>query len=67
MVEDGGGATMAFAHCPFRPLAEEHPELVCQVHCGLVEGLVDELGDAEVAEFHNLVDRTPCQVELVTR
>ena len=66
-VEDDAGATIAFSHCPFRSLAEAHPELVCGVHCGLVQGLVDELGDAEVAEFHSLVDRTPCQVELVTR
>ena len=58
------GAVMAFAHCPFRELAEAHPDLVCQLHCGMVEGLVDTLGGAEVAIFHPLVDRTPCQVEL---
>lgn len=67
VAEDDDGATVAFAHCPFRSLAEVHPDLVCQVHCGLVEGLVDELGDAEVGRFHTLVDRTPCQVDLVTR
>jgi predicted ArsR family transcriptional regulator len=66
-VEDDDSATVAFSHCPFRALAEAHPDLVCGVHCGLVEGLVLELGDAEVAQFHSLVDRTPCQVELVTR
>ena len=55
---------MAFAHCPFRDLAEAHPDLVCRVHCGLVEGVVDQLGDIEVAEFHSLADRTPCQVDL---
>jgi predicted ArsR family transcriptional regulator len=65
VIEDDEGATVAFAHCPFRSLAEAHPDLVCRVHCGLVEGLVDELGDAEVAEFHSLIDRTPCQVDLV--
>ena len=64
VVEDDDGATVAFAHCPFRSLAEAHPDLVCRVHCGLVEGLVDELGGATVREFHSLVDRTPCQVEL---
>jgi predicted ArsR family transcriptional regulator len=64
VVEDDDGATMAFAHCPFRALAEQHPELVCRLHCGLVEGLVDERGDAEIARFHTLVDRNPCQVEL---
>ena len=58
------GAVMAFAHCPFRELAQQHPDLVCQLHCGLVEGLVDELGGAQVVRFHPLLDRSPCQVEL---
>ena len=64
VVEDESGTTVAFAHCPFRALAEEHPELVCKLHCGLVEGLLEELGGAEMVEFHSVVDRTPCQVEL---
>jgi predicted ArsR family transcriptional regulator len=67
VVEDDETATVAFAHCPFRPLAEAHPDLVCRVHCGLVEGLADELGALEVTEFHSLVDRNPCQVELATQ
>jgi predicted ArsR family transcriptional regulator len=66
VVEDDTGATVAFAHCPFRVLAEAHPELVCNVHCGLVEGLVEELGHTRIARFHDVIDRTPCQVELVT-
>jgi predicted ArsR family transcriptional regulator len=64
VVDLDGGAVMAFAHCPFRELAEAHPDLVCQLHCGLVEGLVSAVGNAEVVRFHPLVDRTPCQVEL---
>lgn len=60
-------ATIAFAHCPFRELAEANPDLVCSLHRGLVEGFVEVVGagDVEIAEFHTLVDRTPCQVELV--
>jgi len=65
VIDLDGGAVMAFAHCPFRTLAEAHPDLVCSLHCGLVEGVVEEIGGAEVSEFHSLVDRTPCQVELV--
>ena len=60
-----GGEVMAFAHCPFRELAEQHPDLVCSLHRGLVEGLVDRFADVAVARFHPLVDRSPCQVELV--
>jgi predicted ArsR family transcriptional regulator len=64
VVDLDGGAVMAFANCPFRSLAEQHPDLICSLHCGMVEGLIGELGGAEVTHFHSLVDRTPCQVEL---
>lgn len=68
VIEHEGGATVAFAHCPFRELAEAYPDLVCGLHCGLVEGLVDTVpDDTMVARFHTLVDRTPCQVELQRR
>jgi predicted ArsR family transcriptional regulator len=65
VVEHDGGATMAFAHCPFRDLAETHPDLVCGLHCGLVEGFVDAFDGGAVERFHTIVDRNPCQVDLV--
>ena len=55
----------AFAHCPFRELAEANPDLVCGLHRGLVEGFVEMVGGGEVVAFRTLVDRDPCQVELV--
>jgi predicted ArsR family transcriptional regulator len=64
VVDDDGQATVAFTHCPFRELAETHPDVVCSLHRGLVEGFVDALGGARVDAFHPLTDRTPCQVEL---
>jgi predicted ArsR family transcriptional regulator len=63
-VDTEGTATVAFAHCPFRELAETHPEVVCSLHQGLVEGFVSAAGGADVDEFHPLTDRTPCQVDL---
>ncbi|MEU8802895.1 helix-turn-helix domain-containing protein [Spirillospora sp. NPDC048819] len=35
-------------HCPFREAAEEHREVVCSIHLGLMQGLLEEL-DAPVA------------------
>jgi predicted ArsR family transcriptional regulator len=64
VVEDDGEATVAFTHCPFRELAERHPDVVCALHRGLVEGFVDAAGGVQVEAFHPLSDRTPCQVEL---
>ena len=63
-VVDDDGATIAFTHCPFRELAEANPDLVCSLHRGLVEGFVDARGDGAVVAFHDLADRTPCQVEI---
>ena len=67
VIELDASATMAFTHCPFRALAEAHPELVCSLHRGLVEGLVDTLGGLAVDRFGSLHDREPCQVDLVVR
>ncbi len=65
--EDGATTSVAFTHCPFRELAEAYPELVCHLHRGIVEGLVDEWGDAVVERFATLADRDPCHVELEVR
>ena len=63
-VVDEHGATIAFTRCPFRELAESNPDLVCGLHRGLIEGFADRRGDARVLEFHDLADRSPCQVEI---
>jgi predicted ArsR family transcriptional regulator len=51
-----------FLHCPFRELAEAYPELVCNLHRGLCEGLVDEVGGGSMKEFATLYDPEPCHV-----
>lgn len=63
--DDTDRVTIAFAHCPFRSLAETNPELVCAMHHGMVDGFVGRRGDGAVAAFRTLVDRQPCQVDLV--
>ena len=59
--------TVSFTRCPYRGLAEAHPELVCCLHRGIVEGIVERVGGASVASFATLADRDPCRVELVVR
>ena len=63
-VNEPSGATtdMAFMHCPFRELAEAYPELVCNLHRGISEGIVNEVGGGTVVEFATLYDRDPCRV-----
>ena len=53
---------MAFMHCPFRELAEAYPELVCNLHRGITEGIVGEVGGGSVVDFATLYDRDPCRV-----
>lgn len=63
-VRRAGSVTIAFAHCPFRELAEQHPSLVCAMHEGMVSGLVEACGGGRVRRFRSLVDASPCRVEL---
>jgi len=65
--DDGETAVVAFAHCPYRELAQAFPELVCSLHRGMVEGLVEAVGGGDVEEFHPLIHRDPCQVTISSR
>jgi predicted ArsR family transcriptional regulator len=67
VVDEDGLATIAFTHCPYAELAAAHPEVVCHLHRGLVEGFVESIGGAGVDRFRTLADRDPCQVELSIR
>jgi predicted ArsR family transcriptional regulator len=60
--EAEGGTRIEFLHCPFRELAEAYPELVCNLHRGLCEGVVDQVGGGRVEEFATLYDPEPCHV-----
>jgi predicted ArsR family transcriptional regulator len=63
-VGDDDGVTIGFTRCPFQELAQANPELVCSLHRGLVEGFVAARRGGTVTAFHDLADRTPCQVEI---
>lgn len=65
--EDGRTTTIAFTRCPYRELAEAFPELVCHLHRGIVEGMVEVLGEVDVVRFATLADRDPCQVDVTSR
>jgi predicted ArsR family transcriptional regulator len=58
----GADTDMAFMHCPFRELAEAYPELVCNLHRGITEGIVGEVGGGSIVDFATLYDRDPCRV-----
>lgn len=52
-------------HCSFRETGDEHREVVCAVHLGLMQGLLAELGGPVVAEgIDPLVEPTLCIAHL---
>ena len=62
-VEEGDEVSVVeFTRCPFRELAEAYPELVCSLHRGIVEGVVEQAGGGSVERFAALYDRDPCRV-----
>ncbi len=63
-VEEDDSTTIAFGHCPFGEIAESNPEVVCALHRGMVEGFVEEAGDAHLVDFHDRSHREPCQAML---
>jgi len=63
---DESGTTIAFTRCPFAELAASHPEVVCELHRGMVEGFLESATDVVVERFGTLVERRPCSVDLVT-
>ena len=41
---DPGSGMITLHACPFREVAETHPEVACAVHLGLMQGALAELG-----------------------
>jgi predicted ArsR family transcriptional regulator len=61
-------AAISFQSCPFRELAVRYPDLVCQLHRGITEGILEGVcgespgREARVDSFSSLVDTFPCRV-----
>jgi len=62
--------TISFSNCPFRELAVLYPDVVCQLHRGITEGILAGAAaatpgtEAKVDSFGSLVDLDPCRVEM---
>ena len=49
--ERAGVVEFALHRCPFASVAASSPEVVCELHRGLTDGLAEGLGDIEVSDF----------------
>ena len=64
-VTSGTGRQVLLRHCPFREIAEEHGEVVCSIHLGLMRGLLAELDAPVTAErLLPFVEPTLCVAHL---
>src|SRR5437762_1301904 len=62
----GSAIEVTLRECPFRELTEDHRDLACTLHRGLIEGMVSGLKPPLVVkEFHPLVERGICRVQAV--
>lgn len=52
--------------CPFRDAARDHPQVVCSVHRGLIEQLIQHRGGDRGAELVPFVEPELCLVALTT-
>ncbi len=63
-------ATISFTRCPFREVAALYPDLVCQLHRGITDGLLRGLvagydrAEARLESFSSLLDEDPCRAEV---
>lgn len=62
-------AVISFARCPFRELAVVYPDLICELHRGITEGILGASAGptgpgARLDAFSTLVDPDPCRAEV---
>lgn len=58
-----GSVEVSLRDCPFRDLLDDHRDLVCAIHRGLVEGMLGALKPRlELVSFEPLAERTVCRL-----
>jgi predicted ArsR family transcriptional regulator len=59
----GEEVEVTLRYCPFRDLADDHRELVCTMHRGLIEGMLSGLTPPiRLTAFQPLVERGVCRL-----
>lgn len=64
----GGKRKILLHHCPFREVAEQHQDIVCSIHLGLMRGMLAELGaPLTAARLDPFVEPDLCVTRLTSR
>lgn len=67
-VANGPEQQIHLHHCPFREAAEHHRDVVCSVHLGLMQGLLDEIdAPIEATRLEPFVEPTLCIAHVSAR
>jgi len=67
-VTAGGERQILLRHCPFRETAQEHQDVVCSVHLGLMRGMLAELdAPLDATSLDPFVEPSLCVTRLATR
>jgi predicted ArsR family transcriptional regulator len=67
-VTSGRKRQVLLHHCPFREAAEQHREVVCAVHLGLMRGLLEESGaPLQAQRLDPFVEPSLCVTHLAAR
>jgi predicted ArsR family transcriptional regulator len=62
---DSGATSVALRRCPLLDVARQHTEVVCQVHLGLVQGAMTQMGqDAAQADLRPFSEPGACRLIL---
>jgi predicted ArsR family transcriptional regulator len=65
---DDAASTVALRRCPLLDAAREHPQVVCQVHLGIVRGALEHHGgDPEPTALLPFAEPGACRLHLDTR
>ncbi len=60
----GEGRRITLHSCPFRAVAQEHPEVVCAMHLGLLRGSLERLGAPSVCRLTPFAEPEKCLAEI---
>ncbi|WP_236831132.1 metalloregulator ArsR/SmtB family transcription factor [Blastococcus sp. KM273128] len=65
---DPAATTVALRRCPLLDAAREHPQVICQVHLGIVRGALEQHGgDPEPTDLLPFAEPGACRLHLDTR
>lgn len=65
VVDEPGDLRLEVSHCPFLEVAEQHHEVVCAVHLGLMRGILQQTGaTVQATDLEPLVEPSRCIAHL---